>query len=45
MPNDNSQKRSSQDAHKWGLNTEAQATLLRVGTRPECAEDNLRELT
>ena len=30
---------------KWGLNREVRATLLRVETRPECPEDNLRELT
>ena len=30
---------------KWGLNREAQTTLLRVRTRPECPEGNLRELT
>ena len=30
---------------KRGLNREAQASLLRVRTRPECPEDNLRELT
>ena len=30
---------------KLGLNREAQAALLRVGTGPECPEDNLRELT
>ena len=30
---------------KWGLNREARAALLRVRTRPECPEDNLRELT
>ena len=30
---------------KWGLNIEAQAALLRVGTGPEYPEDNLRELT
>ena len=30
---------------KWGLSREAQAALLRVRTRPECPEDNLRELT
>ena len=28
----------------WGLNREAQP-LLRVRTRPECSEGNLRELT
>ena len=30
---------------KQGLNREARAALLRVRTRPECPEDNLRELT
>ena len=30
---------------KWGLGREAQAALLRVRTRPECPEGNLRELT
>ena len=30
---------------KWGLDREAQAILLRVRTRPECPESNLRELT
>ena len=30
---------------KQGLNREARAVLLRVGTGPECPEDNLRELT
>ena len=29
---------------KWGLNRKARAALLRVRTRPECPEDNLREL-
>ena len=29
---------------KWGLNREAWAALLRLGTRPECPEDNLRRL-
>ena len=29
---------------KWGLNREGWAALLRVGTGPECPEDNLREL-
>ena len=28
-----------------GLNRKAQAALLRVRTRPECPEGNLRELT
>ena len=30
---------------KQGLNREAPAALLRVQTRPECPEGNLRELT
>ena len=30
---------------KLGLNREAQAALLRVGTGPECPEDNLWDLT
>ena len=30
---------------KRELNREAWAALLRVRTRPECPEDNLRELT
>ena len=30
---------------KWGLGREAWAALLRVGTRSECPESNLRELT
>ena len=40
--------RSSPDARvptsKRGLNREACAELLRVRTRPECPEDNLREI-
>ena len=30
---------------KQGLGREARAALLRVRTRPECPEGNLRELT
>ena len=30
---------------KWGLGREGQAVLLRVGTRPERPEGNLKELT
>ena len=30
---------------KRGLNREARAALLRVRTKPECPEGNLRELT
>ena len=29
----------------WGINREAWAALLKVRTRPECPEGNLRELT
>ena len=53
-PNCNSQQRSSPDAcicyqqaraeQGGGLNREARAALLRVRTRPECPESNLREL-
>ena len=47
--NCNSQQGSSPDARvptsKRGLNREAWAELLRVRTRPECPEGNLRELT
>ena len=28
----------------WGLNREVRAVLLMEGTRPECPEDNLRDL-
>ena len=31
--------------NKWGRDREERATLLRVRTRPECPEENLRELT
>ena len=30
---------------KRGMNREARAALLRVRTRPDCPEGNLRELT
>ena len=30
---------------KWGLGREVQAAFFRVRTRPECTEDNLREIT
>ena len=30
---------------KQGLGREVRAALLRVRTRPECPQDNLRELT
>ena len=29
---------------KWGRDREEQVALLRIRTRPECPEDNLREL-
>ena len=29
----------------WGLNREVQSALLKVRTRPECPEGNLREPT
>ena len=49
MPNHNSWWRSSPDARirhqQVGLNREVQAALLKVRIRPECPEDNLRELT
>ena len=38
-------QRLSSTTSKQGLNREARAVLLRVGTGPECPEDNLRELT
>ena len=49
MPNHNRQWRSSTDAHvchKWvGAGQGGTVCMLRVRTRPECPEDNLRELT
>ena len=50
MPNVNSPSReaaqtSASTTSKWGLGREARAALLRVKTRPECPEGNLRELT
>ena len=50
MPNGNSPSREAAQtpaptASKRGLSREARATLLRVRTRPECPEGNLRELT
>jgi len=50
MPNSNSPSREAAQtpaftSSKWGLGREAQAALLRVRTRPECSEGNLRELT
>ena len=50
MPNSNSPSRKTAQmpapaTSKWGLGREAQAALLRVRTRPECPESNLRELT
>ena len=50
MPNGNfpSREVAQTPAHatsKWGLEREVRASLLRVRTRPECPEGNLRELT
>ena len=48
MPNCNSQKRSSPDTcvchQQVGAEQGGTAALLRVRTRPECPEDNPREL-
>ena len=50
MPNGNSASREAAQmpapaTNKRGLGRKAQAALLRVRTRPECPEGNLRELT
>ena len=50
MPNGNSPtvevaQTPAPATRKWGLGREARAALLRVRTRPECPEGNLRELT
>ena len=50
MPNDNSLSGEAAQTpapatSKQGLGREAGAALLRVRTRPECPEGNLRELT
>ena len=50
MPNGNSPSREAAQTpapatSKWGLGREARAALLRVRTRPEFPEGNLRELT
>ena len=50
MPNDNSPSREevqilAPTTSKQGLGREAWAALLRVRTRTECPEGNLRELT
>ena len=49
MPNINFQQGTSPDTHNCHqqagrLNREVRAALLRVRTRPECPEGNLREL-
>ena len=49
MPNSNSPSGEAAQTpapatSKWGLGREAWAVLLRVRTRPECLEGNLREL-
>ena len=50
MPNTDSPSREAAEmpvsaTSKRGLGREARAALLRVRTRPECPEGNLRELT
>ena len=49
MPNCNSQQRSSPDAgvhhQQVGAEQGGAGCILRVGTGPECPEENLRELT
>ena len=50
MPNGNSlsgeaAQMPTSATSKQGLGREAWAALLRVRTRPECPQDNLRELT
>ena len=50
MPNGNFPSREAAQTpipttSKPGLGREARAALLRVRTRPECPESNLRELT
>ena len=50
MPNGNSPSREAAQmlapaTSKRGMGREAWAALLRVRTRPECPESNLRELT
>lgn len=49
VPNNNFQQGTSPDTHNChqqagGLYREVRAALLRVKTRPECPEGNLREL-
>ena len=49
MPNINFQQRTSPDTHSChqqvgDLYREVRSALLRVRTRPECPEGNLREL-
>ena len=48
MPNGNSLSTEAAQlpapaTSNWGLGREARAALLRVRTRPECPEGNLRE--
>ena len=49
MPNHNSQQRSNPDAHvcqqQVGAEQGGAGCMLRGRTRPECPEDDLRELT
>ena len=43
-PNGEVAQMLASDTSNQGLNREPRAALLRVRTRPECPEDNLREL-
>ena len=38
-------QRPASATSKWGLGRETRAALLRVRTRPECPEGNLRKIT
>ena len=44
-PRGEAAQRVASATSKRGLNREVQAALLQVRIRPECPEDNLRELT
>ena len=45
IPSGEAAQMPSSTTSKRELGREAQTVLLRVRTRPECPEDNLRELT
>ena len=44
-PSGEAAQKPASTTSKQGLGREARAALLRVRTRPECPEGNLRELT